>query len=150
MTPMNNPESVALDLMFSTFQFAVSYSCPISPMHPTMTGVIPHATTSKLYSPQPTSVPTFAPASTATDNPTNTEQSVSEPAPTVTISTDQSAVGAQIAAAVVPASTVIVIILLTITLFLVGVGVYKRQNVIEAFQDTQGNTYLAAKALTIN
>ena len=119
-------------------------------MHPTMTGVIPHATSSKLYSPQPTSVPTFSPtepASTTTESPTNTEQSVSEPASTVTLPTDQSAVGAQIVAAVVPASTVIVIILLIITLFLVGVGVYKRQN--EPFQDTHRQGNLAAKAWTI-
>ena len=102
-------------------------------MHLTMTGVIPHATTSKLYSPQPTSVPT------------NTEQSVSEPVPIVTILTDQSAVGAQIAAAVVPASIVILLIIVSL---LVGVGVYKRRN--KTFQDTHRQGNLAAKALTIN
>ena len=101
-----------------------------------MMGVISTVTTSKLSSPQPTSVPT------------NTEQSVSEPVPTVTTSTDQSAVGAQIAVAVVPASTVTVIILLIMTLFLVGVGVYKRRN--EPFQDTHRSGNLAAIELGLS
>ena len=121
---------------FALCSFAVGYSCPPSPVHatptPQMMGITPPTTTS----PQPSSVTIFNLISTATENPTSTD-SVSEPAPTVTISTDQSAVGAQIAAAVVPASTVIVIILLIIILFLVGVGVYKRQN--ETFQENQGN-----------
>ena len=117
-------------------------------MPPTMTAVIPHARTSKLSSPQPTSVPTLSPtesASTVTESPTNTEQSVSEPAPTITIPTDQSAVGAQIAAAVVPASTVIMLIIVSL---LVGVGVYKREN--KTFQDTHRQGNLVVKAWTIN
>ena len=102
--------------MLNTYcQFAVSYSCPPSPVHPTTTGVIPYATT------QPTTVPNFPPTEPASTT------------PTITILTEQSAVRAQIAAAV-PATIVIMIIPLIIVSFLVGVGVYKRRN--KTFQDT--------------
>ena len=99
-------------------------------MHPTMTRVIPYATT------QPTTVPNFPPTEPASTT------------PTITIPTEQSAVRAQIAAAVVPDTIVIMINLLIIVSFLVGVGVYKRRN--KTFQDTHRQGNLAAKALTIS